>query len=244
MNSRHSMKLTSLIQHTIGRVWRKASRVKHSIDKYLFSDFSQAGETKAIRKILGVGRPYSGYFVEIGANDGVTLSTTLGLLKDGWSGLSVEPNPVVFSKLEQNWRGYSRVRLACVAVASKPGPVRLWFANNDPGGLMSTISNDDSDWFRAVRSNEYIEVPGLTITNLFESYDVPRFFDMLLIDTEGMDYEILTTLDFQRFSPRLIVTEDYDPTNAQKFALLEDSGYVKKASIGCNTFWMTSEAAG
>jgi len=238
------MKLKRLIRDlTPPIVWRQASGVKHSIDKHLLPDFSQAGETNAIRKMLGVGRNYDGYFVEIGANDGITLSTTLGLLKDGWAGLSVEPNPLIFRKLEQNWRGFSRARLACVAVAIQPGPVKLWFANNDPEGMMSTISTDDSEWFRKVRSEEYIEVPGLTIANLFESHEVPHSFDLLLIDAEGMDYAILTMLDFERYRPRLIVTENYDPTNAQKFALLENFGYVKEAMIGCNTFWMASEAS-
>ncbi len=73
-------------------LWQKGSTIKHFLDKRLYADFSQAGETKAIRKALGVNRKYSGFFVEIGANDGVTLSTTLGLVKDGWSGLSVEAN--------------------------------------------------------------------------------------------------------------------------------------------------------
>jgi hypothetical protein len=53
-----------------------------------------------------------------------------------------------------------------------------------------------------------------------------------------MDYDILLTLDFQKYRPRLIVTEDYEPKNAAKFDLLERVGYSLIRKVGCNTFWI------
>lgn len=43
-----------------------------------------------------------GFFVEIGANDGVTHSNTFLLEKLGWSGIIAEPNPALSDQLREN----------------------------------------------------------------------------------------------------------------------------------------------
>ena len=55
----------------------------------------------------------------------------------------------------------------------------------------------------------------------------------------GNDYDILLTLDFKRYRPHLIVTENYEPKNLPKFSLLEAAGYIKSAEIGANTLWLS-----
>ena len=198
-------------------------------------DFSESGETVAVRRILqGIAEPT---FVEIGANDGVTVSTTYGLLLDGWSGLAVEANPRVFEKLQRNLAAFPKVTAVCCAASPQAGPVKLFLGNNDPDGLLSTIATEDSAWFRKYRSAEFVEVPGLPLTELLAQHRIPRRFGLLMVDTEGMDLEILRTLDFSEFRPRLIVTEDYEPKDEQKYALLESAGYAFRQRIGCNSFW-------
>lgn len=205
-------------------------------------DFSQLGETVAVRRLL------KGYpdrtFVEIGANDGVTASNTYGLLLDGWSGLSVEPNPRVYEKLRQNLAAFPKVTMVCCAASPKAGPVRLYLGKDDPQGLLSTISTEDSEWFRQVRGTEFVEVPGLPLTEILAQHEVPKRFALLVIDTEGMDLDILQTLDFSVYRPRLIVTEDYQPKDEQKFAFLKAHGYDLREHVGCNTFWMDATREG
>jgi hypothetical protein len=59
-----------------------------------------------------------------------------------------------------------------------------------------------------------------------------------------MDYDLLRTLNFTRYRPRLIVTEEYEPTNVAKAALLEAAGYACVERLGCNTFWMEPGPSG
>ena len=198
-------------------------------------DFSESGETVAVRRILAEDAERT--FVEIGANDGVTVSTTYGLILDGWSGLSVEANPRVFEKLQRNLAAFPKVTTVCCAASPQTGQVKLYLGNNDPNGLLSTIATEDSEWYRKYRSAEFVEIPGLPLTDLLTHHKIPKRFGLLMVDTEGMDLEILRTLDFSQFRPRLIVTEDYEPKNEQKFALLESVGYTFRQRIGCNTFW-------
>ena len=45
----------------------------------------------------------NGYFIEIGANDGINLSNTYLLEKNyNWKGICVEPIPDIFNKLKNN----------------------------------------------------------------------------------------------------------------------------------------------
>lgn len=204
----------------------------------LNNDYSQSGETKIIRELLPKRKSETGFFIEIGANDGISVSNTYGLLKRGWSGLSVEANPLVYKILKQNLKRYPQVKTVCVAVAPQRGPVKLFLGKNDPKGLLSTISTEQSDWFDEHRSDEYLEVPGIPLTELLEEHRVPSNPDLLVVDAEGMDFEILKSLDLNRYRPTLIVTEDYQPKNAAKFQLLTAAGYRLVRQAGCNTFWL------
>lgn len=43
-----------------------------------------------------------GFYVDIGANDGITFSNTKTMETIGWSGVCVEPDYEMFKKLQQN----------------------------------------------------------------------------------------------------------------------------------------------
>lgn len=83
-----------------------------------------------------------------------------------------------------------------------------------------------------------MEIEGVPLADFLENQGVPSGFDLLLIDSEGMDLEILQTLDPRRHRPFLIVTEDYAPKNDAKFDLLRSFGYNYQNRVGCNTFWL------
>ena len=54
--------------------------------------------------------------------------------------------------------------------------------------------------------NDYIEetkVDCLTFESFIKKFDVPKF-DFLFMDCEGYDHEILKTIDFSRYTPKLI----------------------------------------
>ena len=56
------------------------------------------------RRLLAVIKPkLGGYYVELGANDGLSQSNTYKLQKAyGWNGLLIEPSPAKFSECVRN----------------------------------------------------------------------------------------------------------------------------------------------
>jgi FkbM family methyltransferase len=202
----------------------------------LHRDYSQSGETVAIRKILrDTANPF---FVEVGANDGRFVSSTYGLMLDGWKGLCIEPHPGIFEKLRKNIARFDQVKAVCCAASPERGKLRLFLGKDDSRGVFSTISSEDSEWHRAHRDEAFVMVDGKPLSDILAEHDVPPRFGLLLVDAEGMDLEVLRTLDFETYRPQLIVTEDYAPKNETKFAFLESHAFRFLQRIGCNTFWI------
>lgn len=228
--------------HFINRI---SQSIKYRFRRAYFRlrrDYSESGETVAVREIVGDIR--NPFFVEVGANDGRVVSTTYGLMLDGWRGLCIEPHPGIFEKLRKTIEPFPGVKAVCCAASPERGKLRLFLGKDDPHGVYSTISSEDSEWYRAHRAESFVMVDGKPLSDILTENDVPAEFALLLVDTEGMDLEVLRTLDFQNYRPQLIVTEDYTPKNDTKFALLESLQYRLLRRVGCNTFWLEDRARG
>lgn len=90
-----------------------------------------------------------------------------------------------------------------------------------------------------------VKVKTDTVTNILRRYKVPDRPGILLVDCEGMDYEVLLGLDFGEFRPTVIVTEEYEwepEKHAAKYGLLIRNDYSLLQKVGCNTFWIDRSA--
>lgn len=61
--------------------------------------YSQAGQDKYLIENIYKNKE-KGFFIDIGAHDGITYSNTYYLEKElGWSGICIEPNPKIYKQL-------------------------------------------------------------------------------------------------------------------------------------------------
>ena len=176
--------------------------------------------------------------VDVGAHDGRTLSNSHPFLALGWSGVLVEPLPAAFERLDALYRDRPDVHCVQVACAEAEGERQLHLGTDGPLTMNSTL--------RAPAGvGAALSVSVRTLTSVLEACAAPSDFSILLVDAEGMDYEVLAGLDFERFRPRVVVTED-DLTapdrHAAKTRLLAERGYVLYAVVG-NSIWITEQVA-
>ena len=205
-------------------------------------DTSQAGEGAFLRAL--VQEDWPPYVVDVGAHDGMSLSNSYPFIQGGWTAVMVEPLPQVFAALSQRFADNPNVTCVNKACSSAPGRMPLFIGQDGPGGMLSTLCQDDNWWFRQVRTRHRIDVDVDTLTNLLSAQNFPKDFSLLLIDTEGMDYDVLQGLDFDMFRPRVIVSEQYilnQPKHNGRFRLLFDRGYVMCNQIGCNYVFVLRE---
>ena len=216
--------------------YRYARNPRLMVDQLVFGDYSECGETKKIRQLLSDGS--NRFLVEVGANDGKNGDAAYGLFLDGWRGLMIEPATKTFDRLCGNMRRFPGVHCLNCAISNVDGSTRLWHGKEDPTGNLATISTEQSAWFDKVRSESYEIVESRRLTEVLNSNGVPNKFDLLIIDAEGMDLEVLASLDFTQYRPHLIISEEYEPKREAKYFLLKTMGYKMECQLGSNTFWI------
>jgi FkbM family methyltransferase len=204
------------------------------------TDSSQAGEAALLRTLV---KKYSvsRWIIDVGANDGISLSNSLPFVKEGWKAVLIEPAPAIFAKLIANHGNRKNVTCLQLACSQQPGEADLHFGSDGEEGFMSTLSSADNEWYRGARSSKSVRVAVDTITNIFKRCSVPSKPGILSVDCEGMDYEALLGLDFAQFRPSIIVTEEYEwepDKHAAKYSLLIKANYSLVQKLGCNTFWI------
>ena len=78
------------------------------------------------------------------------------------------------------------------------------------------------------RGNVY-DVPTVSLMDLLSRNGAPRTVDYLSIDTEGSEFEILSTFDFDTYRFSVITCEhNFTPSRSRIHALLTSHGYVRK----------------
>ena len=207
-------------------------------------DTSQNGEVTLLMRLVNEFECQK-FVVDAGANDGITISNSLPFIRSGWRGILIEPAPAVFKKLQANHGHSSNVTCLPIACSDKTGEADLYIGSDGEEGLLSSLCETDNEWFRSARTSQTVKVKTETLSNILREYDAPHCPGILLVDCEGMDYEVLLGLDFEQFRPTMIATEEYEwepAKHAAKYGLLIQNNYSLVQKVGCNTVWVDRSA--
>lgn len=187
--------------------------------------FSQFGEDRLVWDFFGGRR--DGYFIEVGANDPISLSQTYLLEQNGWTGLLVEPHP---EKAEALRRARDRSRVAAVAAgrAGETGEVELVVPGGDDhiGRIGGPAGPRDTVW----------RVPVRSLDSLLEE-EPPARVDFCSIDVEGAEMEVLEGFSLERYQPALLLIEDHLQT-LDLHRYLMQHGYRLIERTGCNGWYV------
>jgi FkbM family methyltransferase len=171
---------------------------------------SQFGQDKFVAERMGFKR--NGIFVDIGANDGVTLSNSYFFEKElGWTGIAVEPLADAFQQLSQN----RDCKLAPCCVSDINGTVDFLCCDVYSGMLSGMISKFHPKHLRSIeRARQLVggtkrttQTTSVTPKRLLEEHDV-NMIDYLSIDTEGGEFDILCSFDFNAVFVHLVTVEN------------------------------------
>jgi FkbM family methyltransferase len=178
-----------------------------------------------------------GVFLDIGANDGITISNSYFFEKNrNWKGICVEPLGSAFAVLDKN-RKCHKVN-ACVS--DKNGK-EVFFRIEGHTEMLSGLRSEyhDTHWQRivadvAAKGDKVFEheVDCITVNDLLATHPY-RDIDFLSLDTEGSELKILKAINYSRFNFSIICVEN--PYNDKGFEkLLKKHGFVLCTTLSCD----------
>lgn len=184
---------------------------------------SQIGQDIFVLETCGWKR--GGWFVEFGATDGKTLNNTWLLEKQfGWTGILAEPARCWHDALMASGRT-AKIDTACVW--TRTGEV-LQFHETEFQEV-STIGAFAGDDKHDRSGAKKYDVTTISFNDLLEKHGAPAEMDYLSIDTEGSEFDILSSLDFARYRFKVITCEhNFTPRRDDIHALLTGHGYVRQ----------------
>lgn len=198
--------------------------------------YSQDGQDRFLVEKIFKHKKH-GYFLDIGAFDGVCFSNTFFMEKEmGWEGICIEPNPKVYKQLTMN---RSCTSLNC-CVSDKPATVK--FVSISGYGVMLSgileffdekhIERIDQTLKRHGGEKEIIEVPALPLQHIIEQHGI-QSIDYCNIDVEGGELQILKSIDFSEVDIKVFTVENNDGTKDVRDFLYK-FGYSLIAKIGAD----------
>lgn len=140
-----------------------------------------------------------GSLLEIGANDGITLSNSKFLIEQGWYAHLVEPGNI-FNELFETHKDNRKVVVHNIGIGKEKK--RVFFYESGPHikggndkGLVSTADFNEMKKWPGVKFNR-TSIQLIPYKYLFHRHT----FDFISIDAEGMDWEILQQIDLKHTS--------------------------------------------
>lgn len=172
----------------------------------------------------------NGYFVDIGAHDGVFLNNTYILeSRYSWKGICVEANPLTFLDLSKN----RTCECANICIDSEAGTVNFALR-----GTVGGIIDDQTDNKGFDDSGLTVSINSVTLFDLLESSGSPRVIDYLSMDIEGAEERALLGFPFADYVFRTITIERPPSRLRDK---LSGNGYILVKEVpGLDCFYIHS----
>lgn len=194
-------------------------------------------------------------FLQIGANDGVMNDPIYQFnCKNRYrvSGFVLEPLPDLFEKLCKNYEICPDIKAVNLAIHETEDVMTLHRVRQGYLGDLSELAQgvasfDPNHWKKTslIPSEDYIDkvdVKCMSFRNFIKKFKVKKL-DLLLIDTEGYDFEILNSIDFTQIKPNIIRFEHGVPNNVmshEKFLLICNRLNIAGYQIVCESYDATA----
>lgn len=205
--------------------------------------YAQCGEDRILAFLFdqhfGIHTPS---YLEMGAHHPTFLSNTYLFYRRGSRGVSVEPDPALYAEI-QNRRPEDVNLNVGVGVASQDKADFYVMSFS----ALNTFSKEEAE--KCVCEGKHtiqkvVQMPLTPVNEILERY-CPRVPDFVSLDVEGLDVQILQTLDFSRYRPKVfcIETISYSEVgDGHKISaiqeIMENNGYFRYADTYINSIFV------
>jgi FkbM family methyltransferase len=159
-------------------------------------------------------------FLDIGAYDGETFSSTRELVNKGWSGVYVEPNPLILDKL-QTIASVSKSDVLPVAVGTTCCKTTFYAVED----LVGSLNEDHVEKWKKNNGLVFdpVTVDVIDVATLAER--IGYNYDVLNLDVEGLNWDVYKQFDFSKWTFNTVCVE-YDNKFDDIRVSLERAGFT------------------
>ena len=206
--------------------------------------YSQCGEDLLIQYIFNLRGIQKPSYIDIGANDPFFLSNTAMFYETGCRGINIEANAGLAEKFNSQRPGDINLN---IGIDSKEGELDFYIMQDN---TLSTFSKEECDSMVAQGKllGEIKKIKLTTIDAVLEKHFNNRFPDFMSIDVEGMDFQILRSIDYTKSSPKIICVEaaEYSPIGAgarrnELIDFLVSKNYYEYANTNLNAIMVRKD---
>ena len=216
------------------RIWDCLRKLGQNLDY-----FSEAGQDMLVKENFFKNQK-SGFFLEIGAFDGIEGSNCYHFEKFmNWQGIAVEASPLQFEKLKKN----RNCKLMNVALGSENKQVEFYEVA-EGFTQMSGINNlNFKNSFERIKKNSISKINKINIEcKTFEKL-IPndQIIDLISIDIEGNELDVLKSINFDKYQIKVIILENNTPNELSYLKFFTEKNFYYFDRVGMDEIYYNRE---
>jgi FkbM family methyltransferase len=154
----------------------------------------------------------NGFFLEIGAHDGIHNSNTFYFEKNlNWSGILIEPSNYYNHLIKNRSKKNKFFNCGC----SDNENTSILEGDGDFSLFSNEVDDEFYNWYKSknnLKNKKKIKL--VTLNSILINSEAPKIIDFFSLDVEGMEIQVLKGLNFDEFNFKFLVVECY---NKEKF---------------------------
>jgi FkbM family methyltransferase len=201
------------------------------------SSYSQCGEDMILDHIFDKPK---GFYVDVGANNPIIQSNTHYLYKKGWHGINIDAGLGSMSQFKMIRKRDLNLE---IPVSDQQEKLKYYSFKTS---FYNTFDKQNALNCKDELIGTY-DVDTKKLSQLFDQYLGDNEIDLLNVDVEGWDLRVLKSNNWQKYRPKVIVTEFFtwlencnpDQTDLGKY--LTDNSYKYLCCTPNNSFFLDQE---
>jgi len=198
---------------------------------YRKNHYSQDGEDAVLVSFYETNPEYKGFYVDIGALHPLRFSNTQLFYEKGWSGINIDATPGSMGEFNK----HRPLDINIEAGISNTGRDLSFYSFKEPA--LNSFNEEISEE-RIANGWELKEkkiIKTFSINEILnKNIKKDQKIDFINIDVEGLDYEILKSLDWKKYNPEFLLVEELDIVDkdvigyekTELYQFLKNKGYL------------------
>jgi FkbM family methyltransferase len=229
------------VQNLVQKIFKLATEATSSVNQFEKISYSQSGEDIIIEylfRLRNIERPGC---LDIGAYHPIAANNTYKFFLKVSRVVNIDANPAAIEKFLVIRPSDTNLNLG---IGTSIGECDFYIMEDE---ALNTFSQEEKTGLEKMgsRLKEVKKIKMVNVNEILKKYFDNTAPDLISIDAEGIDFDIVKSLDFSKYAPKVICIEsiNYTPdgTGRKRFELcrfIEEAGYFEYANTNINSIFV------